>query len=290
MDIEQLLKQAPSLPSYQGHYQAIQLEPITQSNERISVLILATSKTDFKIINTLTPEIITCMFGDSAGQISNIINLTQESISEHLANNGKFDDWQPPFSGIYKSKSHQTLSTDIEGILFQGLTSYSSLYQGNIVTDRIDKFLNITKEENSDKINQRLITSVKQEILKTNPLFKNRFDNKIKLTKGSAVNIDYAGEKYNAALSDFTIKHKKNASDKAKAKLFELDVLRQDRQNSTVQTPQQFELLIHTSHNNNQEADLLQSITEQADTLELIVRGLKDSKEIASHILKSEAA
>ena len=139
MDIKQLLKQAPDLPSFQGHYQAIQLEPIAQSNERISVLILATSKDDFKIIKTLTPEIITCMLGDSADQVSSIIDLTQESISEHLANKGKFDDWQPPFSGIYKSKSHQTLSTDIEGVLFQGITSYSSLYQGNLVSDRIEK-------------------------------------------------------------------------------------------------------------------------------------------------------
>lgn len=145
MNTKKLLEQAPGLPSFQGHYQAIQLEPIAQSNERISVLVLATSKDDFKIIKTLTPEIISCMFGDSASQVSSIIDLAQESITEHLANNGKFNDWQPPFSGIYKSKSHQTMSTDIEGVLFQGLTSYSSLYQGSLVTNRIDKFLSTDK-------------------------------------------------------------------------------------------------------------------------------------------------
>lgn len=289
IDFSKLSKYAPSLPPLQAQFQAIQLETIAGSNERFTVLVVAKTNTEYRIIQTISAEILNCMFKENGDNMQGFIEITQDSLELHLANNQPLEAWQPPISGVFKSDICNTRSHDINGVLFQAITSSASLYQGDLIQKPIDEILGVEQISN-DTINQRLKTNVRQLILKSKPEFKDRFDKKITLIKGSFVNIDYAGIKFNASISDFNVNHKKTAIDRAKSKLFDLDVLRSNQANSTTPEQQQFELLVGFDKEDNQQSDLLNQLTEQADMLDLMVRGLKDSQQIATHIIKLESA
>ena len=53
-------------PLYQGAWQAIYMEPIVGSGEKITIAIMALGidKKDTKVIQAIRPELIDCLYGD----------------------------------------------------------------------------------------------------------------------------------------------------------------------------------------------------------------------------------
>lgn len=287
-----ILDRMPKLPEYKADYQVFYLEPIAHSGERFAVAVAAQSAKEHKVIQTIDKRIVKCMYGQFSENILGFISIITKSLEDHLSKEKPLIEWTSPLGSVYKSEYHTTFSNKgMEGILFQALTSYSSLYNGGLVTDAIDEILENEQQDEPENKNTRLITSVKTKLIEMNPVFKERFGRKIPIRKGGTVPVDYAGNRYNAALSDFNVRSVKATFEKAQAKLFQLEVLREDRANDTVGHHQEFEMLVSLKKNSKPEQqDLFHQIETMADTLDLRVIDKSDTQSIINHILRKEAA
>lgn len=292
MNIVDLLQQSPDLPEYQGQYQAIYFEPIRQSGERFTVAIAAQSATESKVVQTIDPKIVKCMYGQLASNVQSFIGIITDSLNQHLATGGKLKDWTAPISGVYKGPLQSTYSNKgIEGIIFQGITSFGSLYNGQIVADALQELYPENDTAQVESENTRLITSVKQSLVEIDKIFSQRFNQRVKTKTGATVSIDYLGAHYNAGLSNFNVKSAKNASGAAQQKLFQLDVLRADRKAEAINDHQEFELLVSMDANASSEhQDQLGELILSADTLGLHVVNFNSQQQIVQHIVNREHA
>jgi len=288
MKIESLLKHAPDLPEYQADFMAIQFEPIELSGERITIAVAAQSKSEFKVIQSLSPELLKCMYGKKAVNIQGFITLAVESLSEHLTAGHTLSQWQSPLGGVASTQIISSRSAKgMEGILFQAFTSFASLYQGNLVTNPIKEMLNTEDESNFENQSQRLITQVKECMPKP---FKDRFNKKIVVHNGSEVAIDYLGINLNACMTSLDVRQPASAVQRTKAKLLDLEVLKEFRAKEGLNDNQKFELLINLNQTEAQQKDIVGNLINLADTLEIMVRGYGNVTDIAEYIVQAEKA
>lgn len=286
MDIQRLLNRAPKLPDFEANYQAFQLETIQGSGERFTVLIAACSATEFRVIQTISNKVIECMFGESAANFQGFIDLLQEDLEHHLSANKSLSDWIAPISGVTKSQLHTTRSaTGMEGVLFQAITSYASLNQGEIVTKAMNELLDLEQDE--DRPTVQLVKNVKSLIEQRAKHLANNFRKQITLSNGSEISMDYVGAHYNAGFSNFDVKQPKQAMNLAKAKLYDLQSLKADANRMAVK--QEFELLAYLPNSSSKQTQkLLGELENSADEKSLRVRHFQSFSEMANTIIESE--
>lgn len=288
MDIEKLLKRAPKRPEYEAIFQAFQLETIQGSGERFTVLIAASSETEFRVIQAIDYKTLQCMFGDSAASFQGFIDILHEDLEHYVASGKNLSDWQPSVTGVTKSKLHKTRSASgLEGVLFQAITSYASLNQGDIVTNAMNEIL---KTENADdRKTAQLVGNVKSLVEAKAKALSENFRKTAKLSNGSSVFVDYLGIQYNAGFSNFDVKQPKSSLNLAKAKLYDLESLKIDRKKAG--TEQSCELLAYLPKQSTKETKkLLDELERSADDKELIVRHFSEFSQIADHIVSVEKA
>jgi hypothetical protein len=231
----------PELPSYKAEYRVIRLEPVSYSGELLTIGIMAKSDTEHKVIQTIQPNTLRCMYGSQYGNISNLISLVIESASQHLSQGLEIDSWLPPFDGAYADEAITARSNkQMEGILFQAINSYSSLYQGDI-TDKAIASLTDSDIEENDKASTHLIKQVKDLI---NPKYRGNFNRKVKLLRGTTLNIDYLGINYNANIVNFNESNAGNALTRATAKIFQFLIFKDEREKENINANQGFEVII----------------------------------------------
>lgn len=286
MDIQKLLNRAPSLPEYEAAYQAYQLETIQGSGERFTVLIAAKSKTEYRVIQTISAKTLHCIFLDKAVNFQGFINLLQEDIESNLSKGKELSDWVPSLSGVTKSPIHKTRSASgIEGVLFQAITSYASLNQGDIVTRNMNDIFE--REENDTSQVGRIITNVKSIIEQRAKHLSSNFQKQVTVSNGSSISMDYVGILYNAGFSNFNVQNTKQAHTLAKAKLYDLENLKKDR--DRLQTDQSFELLTYLPSGAKDEAKrLFEDLEKSADKKYLRVRSLATFEDFAETIIQAE--
>ncbi|POZ49632.1 hypothetical protein AADEFJLK_04602 [Methylovulum psychrotolerans] len=230
------------------------------------------------------------MYGDKAPQIIGFISLVLSSAKAHLQSKLMLELWHPPINGVTLGDIQKTYSgKEIEGVLFQAITAYSSLYNGKITTDALNELNgNDTLSDEAEQLTIHLLKSVKTHV--NNPLFSKNWQREASVN-GSHVNIDFLGLRYNANLANFDVKIVKNAFKLAKVKLFDLEVLRENREQGIINSYQNFELLIALKNNAPAEAqDSYQMIERLADSINLRVIKGSTPQELASRIIEQEAA
>ncbi len=284
-------QQAPELPSYKGAYRAIYLEPIDASGERFTIGIMASAEKENKVIQTLSNKVLECMYGERAAQITQLVGIAINHADAYLKRGGDINDWVPPFSAISAGKIQNTRSNaKMQGILFQAITSYASLYSGDLIEEGINEFSEQIEEiqvlENRPKL---LITEVKQIVLSRNKLLRQNWNKRVTTSKGSDIHIDYLGAHYNANFSNAHIKSKVEAIKSAKAKLYDLEILRDNRKSEIFN--QQFELIVQLGRKpSSDEVDRFKEIEILADEQQLRVVKATSAEEIAKRILQQDAA
>lgn len=201
-------------------------------------------------------------------------------------------EWQPPFSGVSVGPVQKTRSqAGIEGVLFQAITSYASLYQGELTQRGLAEHDAGTLLESEDAINSNLIQQVKTLCIKRNPDFAGRWRQEVAVKQQARIIIDYLGVHYNANLASFDVKQISHAFRMAKAKLFDLEVLREKRSHEAIADTQRYELLIALPPSRKGEPnDRFGELETLADSRQLrVVRG-NGAEALAARILQSEAA
>lgn len=195
----------------------------------------------------------------------------------------------PPLSGVTKSTLHTTRSASgIEGVLFQAITSYASLNRGDIVTSAINQLQSIDAYE-KDAFSQRLITSVKDILTAKNQSYAHRFGGKVTVKNNGKMTIDYLGINLNAGISDLNIKQPIVSFNKAKAKLFDLKVLKEQQAKSTLFNTR-FELIANFDKDKKEQRSLINNLETLAQEIGINVIGLPSPQSIASRIEQLESA
>jgi hypothetical protein len=285
---------APELPNYQARYRPIYFEPMVGSGERFTIAIMAQGQGgETRVIQTLSPKKMQCMYGEQAATVINLVMLAIDSAHRHLETGADLADWQPPFAGIYPGPIQSTRSNaEMEGVLFQALTSYASLYSGEIVERGLNEINHETPDEDdTEEQTATLIRQIKTLVVERNPRFAHHWQREVPVLDRGRMTIDYLGVKYNANLSNFNVRQLGVAFRSAKAKLLDLDVLRTKRQAEAIDCPQDYELLIALKNNAPTEAkDLYYNLEQLADSIDLRVVKKPTPEELAERILRQEAA
>lgn len=240
MIIDQLKDSMPPLPAYKGKYRAIYLEPIAYSGENLCIGIMAQGENTAKVIQTISNKKLKCMYGESANAIKNLITLIIESANKHIDLELPIEDWQPPFTGVTAAETrHTRYQNNFDNILYQAVTNFSSLYDGHIL-DNISQLINDDDQE-QDEATTHLITTIKSNLGKA---YQARFKQKVKLMKGDTITIDYLGLNLNADIANFDVSNIANAERFAKAKLLDIETLRNEREHETIMTSVNFGFFI----------------------------------------------
>jgi len=286
------LHQAPDMPDYKGKYRVIYFEPISGSGERFTIGIIAqSSQGEFRVIQTISPKSMVCMYGKEISvQAGNLVSLVIESAKDHLNAGVDLEKWSPPLSGIETSETYYTQSkAKLDGILFQAITSYASLYKGKLVDNGLGDYNNELSDADAEEMAVSLVKQVK--ILLPSEHYRSHWNKEVIVKENSRINIDYLGNFYNANISNFNIKKIKSAYDLAKGKLFDLELLRDKRQHEVTDINQEFELLVALKNNANSKAkDLAYQLEELADSRDLRVVSKPSADQLAKRIREKEAA
>lgn len=282
----------PPIPDYQARFRAVYLEPIAGSGERFAVGVMVQSRAgEAKVLQTLSPKTLRCMYADKAVNIMSFITLALESANDHLTAGGDIGSWIPPISGVYLGPLEQTYSSSgMEGVLFQAITLHASLYRGDLVDNALAEINDeeIQDDTEADAKTENLIKSVRSICLESGwP--DNYWQREVLVKDRGRLCVDYLGPHYHANLSNFDVRYIKPAYGSAKAKLFDLDVLRNKRQQEAVSSNQKFELLVALHKKARHEAHEHFAMLEQlADSIELRVVKLDSAEDVAARIMKMD--
>jgi hypothetical protein len=283
---------APDLPTFQARYRPIYFEPMVGSGERFTVAVMAQGHGgESKVVQTVSPKKLQCMYGEHAATVINLVMLVIDSAHRHMESGADLADWQPPVTGIYPGPIQSTRSNaEMEGVLFQALTSYSSLYSGEIVDQAMSEINNEPLDDTEEQT-IRLIQAVKMLTIGKNPRFAHHWQRDFAVQDRGRITIDYLGVKYNANLSNFNVRQLGVAFRSAKAKLLDLEILRETRQSEALDCPQDYELLVALKNNAPIEAkDFVHNLEQLADSIDLRVVKNTSPEELAERIMLREAA
>jgi len=290
--LQSLSHSAPDLPEYKAQYRAIQFEPVAHSGERLTIGIMAKSENgDIRVIQTIPNQVIRCMYGKKKQQMNNLITLTLDAARCHLKANKEIADWTPPISGVTLPEIQTTYSnTEMEGILFQAINHHASLYRGDIIESVLSEW---SDEENQgeEQSSERVLIQIRKYVNNKKPALEKNWNRTVLTEKGTQIQIDYLGAYYNAGFANFNVKQKKTAYQFAKAKLYDLELLRDKRGNEVIKSQQSFELLVNVSKVKlSDEQDYLGNLESAADEQGLRVITHDQPLFLANRILQMEAA
>lgn len=291
MILDAIKKLAPPLPDYSAKFMGIYFEPVMGSGERFTIGVMVKADSgEYSVKQTIADQTIKCMYGNMTTNFKGFVHAILSSANAHLESGLEIEAWHPPFSGVSMTPIHQTYSkTGIKGVVFQAVTAYSSLCKDKWLHDTINEINGIQTEAGDDP-DQSIETLIQQLKKITGVSYENRWQRETQVNN-ALLNIDYLGINYNANLSNFDVKLVRPAFKLAKAKLFDLDVLRASRKHQAVDSAQQFELLVAIGKQSPLEArNQFDELERLADGIQLRVIAYSDAEAIANHIKQREAA
>lgn len=122
------IKNFPDEPLNTGKWLPIYFEPIIGSGERFTVCIAAICDDgDYKVEKVLKDELIKMLYNEKHKKVERMIEWIVSSFENHLKKSKKFNDWTPPFEGVFTGSIHEAQSDNLEGIFLQGIRLSSSL-------------------------------------------------------------------------------------------------------------------------------------------------------------------
>ncbi len=250
----------PKLPKYQFSWRSIQVEPIPNSGERITIGAIVKGTNNNLIAAKLIPSNkIKALFGHKFGsRIIGALNICVSSAEDYYANNQLSNIWLPPIEGFYVSNITSSVSENLEDGLFRAAMHCSSY----CVSTEVDK---INDESNSSvSTPESWRKNITEEVIKARADLANNFDVKVAIQGdiGVPLKIGYISPTY-AAHFDAISKPQgiQQALVRAQSKLWQLDLLRDKGQ---LFQPDICELIFRVPiAKNENESSLLIDFTEE---------------------------
>ena len=180
----------PNNPPIVAEWQPIFLEPIVNSGERITVLIIIKNDRDeISIHRAVDNSVLKFLYGKSSSQIIGLIDYLEKTIKDPL-------DWVTPFDGVYPGFWSTATDFSNEGILQQALAQSSSLSVKINNTEEMSPKIAIKDGNNWFQDVRTLVT-------KSNPILAKNFNQEILITKNITYEYNFAYKSFVANLLDF---------------------------------------------------------------------------------------
>lgn len=212
----------PEPPKFKGEWRAIQLEPIVGSGERITVAISALGQNgEHKAIQAIRPELLECLYGNKAKDISNLISLILHSIKKQR---NHLNEWIAPFEGVVITPAQKTISKDINGILRQAIQFSASLSTLALTVEHNEETLSTqVKRENT-----RWVNIIKELVVSSKPTLSPYFDAQYQATEKSPIKskLSFASPSYVANLGILQPTRLSPSAQSIKSKILDIEIFK----------------------------------------------------------------
>ncbi|TNL48333.1 hypothetical protein [Acinetobacter bereziniae] len=179
----------PQSPPVFAEWQPVFLEPIVNSGERITILIIIKDADGkFHINRTIDEALLKSLYTSKSTQINGLIEYITTIIS-------KSPNWEIPFEGIYQGDWNKAADFSLEGILNQALSLTSSL---SMYSTHLEK----TNKE-SIRNNNRWFEDVRGLVVKSKPILASNFDREVIIAKNVVYKYSFNYKSFVANLLDF---------------------------------------------------------------------------------------
>lgn len=158
----------PAFPDYTAKATHILWEPVMGSGERITAAVaLADDAGGVKVINLLSPEILSVLYRGQGDNAASLIGLVADSLKGHLKRSGDLSNWTPPVSGFFANPLREFVGQNAEDVLDQIAGLHSSLYKA-----RAPKKPDRLPSHSDDKIRSKVKDAARKLIgLKADQIF-----------------------------------------------------------------------------------------------------------------------
>lgn len=120
---------------YSGRWRAIYLEPIPASGEQFAIGIAAFGQDQaFAVHRTMPSRTLRCLYGVEKWQVyESVVTHAIDAVSEQLSNGENFAALVSLFNNVTLGKEHRAVSSDLAGIIKQGVQATSSFSSPDLV-------------------------------------------------------------------------------------------------------------------------------------------------------------
>ncbi|KAA8731012.1 hypothetical protein F4V57_14260 [Acinetobacter qingfengensis] len=199
----------PDAPTYKAQWKPVYFEPIVNSGERITILIVVKTGDNYAYYETLHESVIDNLYGSKSLPFKNLIKYIKSQIDK---NNGELNNC---IEGVHDGSWSNASSLDAAGIARQGLKRTASL--GTLAMKEL--FNEEEKEQDVAELNWG--NKIKQEFLKTHPAYEKSFNHSVAVSKNVKIKCGFHSARYAAKFNVCTVK----TISRVKTSLMDLQIL-----------------------------------------------------------------
>lgn len=281
----------PAVPSVSGYWAPVYLEPMHGSGERLTAVVACkTEDGQLGVELAVRSRVLKCMYGDHGDRVFGMARLIRDSLQEHFAIGGAFDNWLPPTRNCYMGPVRIALGDSVENILTKAAKLTAS-------TSGVELDVAETPEiESAAPDVDQWLEQIRGVVNSRQPGLAGRFNQDVRLTQASmATRIGFLGDRiaanFDALVPGPNFSGKRSRS---KARMLDLQILR----DATLLPRQSYELMLWVPPKEgvpmfsersieNAYAALLE-LEEFGDKHELRVHGMHTADQAAERLLKVE--
>ena len=279
----------PRLPEYGYSWKSIQIEPIPNSGERITLGAIVEGDDGSLMVAKLVPatrlkNIFGKVFG---GRIADALNICVASAESFFSKQALTHDWRPPLDGFLVSETRSSVAEDLEDGLLMAARN-SCCLAVSLEADREQK------SAETEKINpQTWRKEIIEQVILQRKDFEIYFEKTINFSlSGVPLTFGFVSPRYAAHFDAISPVRsgRQNALVRAQSKLWQLDQL---RDNGQLFQQDKFELVLYRPNTEGEDADSLGEFVEElsyeASRRKLEIYTSNSSVEAARHVLECAA-
>lgn len=267
------------------------------SGERITVGVAAISASgEVLVLPTLREKELNCIFGEQGKALLKSAEIALAALRQHLNQTHSFAGWDSPLSGVTIGDTHLGAGNNLHSILGTAMrltASFCANLPSSAASMAVTTFSASIPTEPEDEESWSIKV---RELIHRNapPLFNNFNREKEFVQGGRPPKFDYFGRQYVANFGRLTISRLNDGFNKAKIKLWDLDVLRAD---SALAGINHYELVLwrprlngdgYSKKNEKLLKETIVELTEEARKRELETVPVYDAEEASSRIIQME--
>lgn len=285
----------PTLPDYSAKACPVYIEPIIGSGERICVGVAAIGQ-DGKhiVVRTIKEETAACMLGAASQKLLNLVNVALSNLDSFTDQYKTLNDWQSPVPGV-------VMGNIITGHVNDLTMMVRTVARNHAFLSAMSDFTAADESIADDSpATDRWATMVREATTLLRPNLAVAFNRQLKLTSKGTTKFDFVNEHLAAQLGRIIPGHGISGLVKtAKAKLWDLETLREYNEQQLFNSSQSYELILYRPKDNDpayseREIGRLNEafveLEETGDKQQLRVMAAYTADEAAQRIISAEAA
>jgi|GEM_PF-2505447 len=261
----------------------VYFEPIRHSGERITIAnaILSPENNIIKVLSTLNPSVLRCLFGNRQDEILHLVDIIISDLQSHLHAHSTLESWQPMLSGVFLGKVRKIKDYSIEKMLEKIIPATSSLG----VTEE--------KEAINAPHTHKWTTQIKNIVTIKHPHLQKCFDKELYVNNHRIGTIGFVGNKLAANFTE--VKPVVNITNAIDQSLRRLMLIKSFSARADLYGSQEWTgMIVHQTNVANlsylqqqNAASHLERIKAHAEDLNIPVKCVESTEQAADFILKN---